>query len=789
MESSGETAPSENPVQRRGRPRKRPLNACSTCRARKVKCDARPNGCENCENLSLSCIQETITAGQIERPRSSTNNKRKRTYRVCVPCRQGKLRCSGARPSCSRCDQKHTTCVYDASSAVEPVWARILPRVASPIEQNVSAASPSNCSPLRQDGGVSSPQPQPATFPPSLEWLLAPDLPSGARLRSLLDAYFDNIHPIRAFAFVHRPTFMRMMDEGLFTDNADRALLHIMCALGARFYALDYSESTAPLPCNRTQNAGGQWAKVAENLFFAEYSTISIVKLKVLVLLHDYEARVGNYAGSFLLTGLIVRMAHALQLNKEPSTDILCKGHTGASNEVSMRESRRRLMWACYVIDVWAGSGVDRLTILNEKDITLQLPCNERLFLLQIPNVTECLQPGRILNFVPADEIPEKPLENMGMSAYYLRIIHIWQRVLRYIKHLDGVQPPWVLGGEFALMHEEINVWKNSHPPWMDFSPDNIYIRRASSQLGSLFLLHCMYHHVLCDLHRVSLPDLFKIRQPFVFPPEQCQLMAHMQFICYDNARQISTLVTTVLKHGVKYLADAIVPSLVYNSSRIMLYYIAHAVDPTKPESMAIFDETIEFVQNNNMALQAMSQMYPIAEPLYVTTEDWLNKVREGVAHGQATAYIAPQDPSDPTAHESETRSKQTTSPLPSQTTSLQVIDPSLHGLGDPQIEPSSVAVAPYPAYVDGAPEDQYPAEHSPSISIPPNLLAETHSDTNGALPAPYLPDMQSLEPPIFDLHSLQNFFEWESGGDAQVPPSGLEALGILGWDNLSGVQ
>ena len=261
--------------------------------------------------------------------------------------------------------------------------------------------------------------------------MFASELPTKGNLRSLLDAYFDNVHPVRVFAFVHRPTFMRMLEENLLNDSADRALLHIMCALGARFYALDYSESTSALPQELIQNAGSQWAKIAEQMCFAEYSAVSITKLKVLVLLHDYEARMGNYAGSFLLTGLIIRMAHALQINVEPSHDILCREHQGVSNEVSLRESRRRLMWACFMVDVWAGSGVDRLTILNERDIKLQLPCNERLFLLQIPNITERLQPGEVLDFVPPEDVPDKPHENLGLSAYFVRIIHIWQRVLR----------------------------------------------------------------------------------------------------------------------------------------------------------------------------------------------------------------------------------------------------------------------------------------------------------------------------------------------------------------------
>lgn len=224
---------------------------------------------------------------------------------------------------------------------------------------------------------------------------------------------------------------MRQLDEGLLTESPDKALLYIMCSLGARFYALDYSESTSTLPRELIHNAGSQWAKIAEQIFFADYSTISVTKLKVLVLLHDHEARLGNYAGSFLLTGLIVRMAHGLQINTEYSTDILCKGGSNAPNDVSLREARRRLMWACYVVDVWAGSGVDQLAILNDRDIKLQLPCNERQFLLQIPNVTERLQSGKVLDFLPASDIPEKPWENMGMSAYYVRIIHIWRHVLR----------------------------------------------------------------------------------------------------------------------------------------------------------------------------------------------------------------------------------------------------------------------------------------------------------------------------------------------------------------------
>jgi hypothetical protein len=103
--------------------------------------------------------------------------------------------------------------------------------------------------------------------------LFARDLPSRAKLHHLLDAYFNNVrqkhhhintcserinfagapHPRFRFcvsrsiysfvlrvtyssvvSYRHKPSFMRMLDESLVIDSANRALLHIMCAHAAK---------------------------------------------------------------------------------------------------------------------------------------------------------------------------------------------------------------------------------------------------------------------------------------------------------------------------------------------------------------------------------------------------------------------------------------------------------------------------------------------------------------------------------------------------------------------------
>jgi hypothetical protein len=131
-----------------------------------------------------------------------------------------------------------------------------------------------------------------------------------------------------------------------------------------------------------------------------------------------------------MISSITARMAQALQINLEYSPDVLCK-EVGNAPSASAKESRRRLMWSCYVTDALVGSGVDQLTLIDEKDIKIQLPCNERSFLLQIPCITEVLERGQVLRFLSSGPIPTNPADNMGMMAHYIRHIEIRKRVLK----------------------------------------------------------------------------------------------------------------------------------------------------------------------------------------------------------------------------------------------------------------------------------------------------------------------------------------------------------------------
>lgn len=103
-----------------------------------VKCDERPGVCLNCERLHLECqradgskaappaaVSEQLKSSQSPgTPLGDVGVKRKRTFRSCVHCRASKARCSGQKPSCTRCIQRNVACVYDEDSA--PQWTRVV---------------------------------------------------------------------------------------------------------------------------------------------------------------------------------------------------------------------------------------------------------------------------------------------------------------------------------------------------------------------------------------------------------------------------------------------------------------------------------------------------------------------------------------------------------------------------------------------------------------------------------------------------------------------------------------
>ncbi|KAM0810856.1 hypothetical protein AB5N19_11209 [Seiridium cardinale] len=622
--------------------KQRSRTGCRTCRSRKVKCDERPGGCLNCARLNLSCpnARDHAQTNDLSDDAAQTQAglKRLRTFRSCQACRSSKTRCSGDRPTCARCQQRDAECVYDGKQA--PAWVQT---VSSDVDESheglLNAGSASqilelnrNSLPSKRPSSHVSDLSEDPTNPPSaaessenycpidFAWLVSPELPGKDKIVILVEEFFARMHHLRCFGFIHKPSYLQQLDEQPRKIQQGNTLLHAICALGAKFYALKSAEHLK-LPEDFALRVGNRWAAKAKMLLLMNVGYVSVQNTMAIILLHEHDLRVGDYASAFMLTGLAVRMAQALQINLEKSCHIL------ASNDQlqwSHREARRRLMWSVYTMDSWVGSGVDELTLIRESDIKIQLPCNERNFNLEIPCIVETLEKGAYLPFLSTEDRTKGPVDTLDLQAQFIRLLSLRRKVLRYVKHLDTALPPWLRGSDFAQLESALFSWYEELPGNLQFTQTAIYMRKESSQLGALLLLHWTYHQSLCDLNRIGMRDLFQIRKAINFPPDQSDFQKRTQDRCNEHATAIALMFAEASKHGHACFADTWLPVIAHDSTRVIVHYITHKLGTSTHKLAMVRPHSISCMQANIIALKKMVPMFQLAKPLYAAASNML---------------------------------------------------------------------------------------------------------------------------------------------------------------------
>lgn len=215
----------------------------------------------------------------------------------------------------------------------------------------------------------------------------------------------------------------------------------------------------------------------------------------------------------------------------------------------------------------------------------------------------------------------------------------------RYIKHLDTASPPWHPDSEFAQLDNELRSWYNNLPANLQFTPTTLYIRAETSQVGALCALHYAYHQTMCDLYRVGTPSLYRLRSAFEFPPERQSFLAHVRYTLFCHARSLATIMAEALRHGPHAIADSWLPTVLYDSCKIMLFYLTQLIDPQGEEGRRLMTETIPLVRKNVEALKIMRGMFAAAGPLSKAAEAMLGKVLEGAGHVKGGHSFLTEDP------------------------------------------------------------------------------------------------------------------------------------------------
>lgn len=478
--------------------------------------------------------------------KTKAGKERKRLPLACIACRRKKIRCSGEKPACKHCSRSRIPCVYKVTTRkaaprtdymamldkrLKRMEDRVIKMIPKEETRDMTAIGRSNVRPP-QPGQISKTQKKrsaddafgaemddwaqgdrrgpPDTFPMrresrpgdpnSLMTEGAEFLPSLEIQEHLAEVFFDCVYG-QSYLLLHKPSFMRRLKA----RTIPPVLILALCAVSARFSTHPQVKSDPPFL------RGENWANPAAHIAMSRHDEPNITILTVFLLLGLHEFGTCHGGRSWSFGGQAMRMAYALQLHRELDHDPLLGQGNNSKSQLSFtdREIRRRTMWACFLMDRYNSSGSQRPPIGNEQFLQIQLPTKEPHFQMEIPGPTEDLD-GNVPNPVP-DDVGQlsNARDNMGVSAYIIRAVVIWGRIVDYL-NLGGKKkdshPLWSPESGYTRLKRQIDEFSASLPSSLAFTYENLQMHAADRVANQFLFLHIIIHQNMLFLNQFAIP-------------------------------------------------------------------------------------------------------------------------------------------------------------------------------------------------------------------------------------------------------------------------------------------
>ncbi|KAG6011593.1 hypothetical protein E4U43_008224 [Claviceps pusilla] len=482
--------------------------------------------------------------------KTKAGKDRKRLPLACIACRRKKIRCSGEKPACKHCLRSRIPCVYkvttrkaaprtdymtmldkrlkrmedriikiipksDQEEATSSITRAILkPAILGPSSGNKStfkkrnaeeafgagleswARAPANFRPPPDDVDDSSSLKDGNISDEDLLFLEGADaLPSKEVQEHLAEVFFDNVYG-QAYHLLHKPSYMRKLRN----DTLPPVLVLSVCAVAARFASQSNIGGTA-----RPFLRGEEWASHARDICTRRYDWPNVTVLTCILILGLHEFGTCHGGRSWALGGQAIRMAFALQLHRDVQFDPSNRGKKSPLSFID-QEIRRRIMWACFLMDRFNSSGSDRPMFIKEESIQIQLPVKESYFQLDIPAETELLDGSRRQLLESHSDGQEAFLgHNMGVAAYTIRAIAIWGRIVTQFHHHGIVKDCRDHIASYANLAQQVDDLQRTLPEPLQYSVDNLNLHMTEKTANQFLLMHLAIQQNVLFLHKAAL--------------------------------------------------------------------------------------------------------------------------------------------------------------------------------------------------------------------------------------------------------------------------------------------
>ncbi|MCG8340336.1 MAG: fungal specific transcription factor domain-containing protein, partial [Cytophagales bacterium] len=303
-----------------------------------------------------------------------------------------------------------------------------------------------------------------------------------------------------------------------------------------------------------TKQYGDKCIDEAESLIFAELEKPSTVKVQALALIIKHRWASGRFSSAFMLLGIASRLAVVLRLNHEQPH--LC---------FLAQESRRRLMWALYVMDSGAAGGYEDFAQWSAERVRLQLPCNERNFELDLPQTTEGLVP------------PPQPIsEDLGNLALHVRVVWLRSKTVSFGRKAIRVsthQELAALPSAVTALDQELNDFNQSLRASFKYTKNNLRLRMYSPRLCVFVMVHIWWRQCHMDLYRFAIQGIIEALPKEVMGRCDPAFLTLCRQQCVEHASAMSDIFRDMLEldTGIP-VTDLDLPVCAYQSARMLHY-------------------------------------------------------------------------------------------------------------------------------------------------------------------------------------------------------------------------
>lgn len=528
-----------------GKDRKRLPLACIACRRKKIRCSGETPACKHCIRSRIPCVYKVTTRKAAPRTDymamldKRLKRMEERVIKIIPKEEQGVVASTGRavlKPPLPPSTPKTTAA--SKKRAAETAFGDELDEWAE-----VAVPSPDEAAEVQSKAGLEK---EPLKRHVSDEHTLlhegADRLPFKAIQEHLSEVFFDYVYG-QSYPLLHKPSFMRKLSQ----DQVPPVLMLAVCAISARF---------SNHPEIRTEPAflrGESWASAAREIALKRYDTPNITILIVYLILGLHEFGTCQGGRSWMFGGMAQRMAYALQLHKDLDYDPKSR-RTDEKNDLTFtdREIRRRTMWSCFLMDRFNSSGTDRPIFVGTQYIRAQLPISDRYFNMEVVGPTECLD-GTIPNPVPPDTGQMSDAkENMGVSAYLIRLVDLWGKLVNYLNHGDKEAdqlPMWAEQSTFGALRRAAATWKDTLPESLRYTHENLLSHASEKTANQFLFLHIVHNQIILFTNRFAIPSPGS--KPS-FPPEMpSAFLSEAKHAALDAANQVSTLINEAMDYNV----------------------------------------------------------------------------------------------------------------------------------------------------------------------------------------------------------------------------------------------